>query len=243
MVNFDKKIIDWLDNIKIVDFQWESDPLILDEISLIIRNDKGENLHISVYNDGISNPYATLHTGKYNFSGDIDVSILDRIRILWESYDIWTEEYREKEIDMNDRYYLARFKNAQDFGVYENALAEIRSGRKMSHCMWFVFPQIVGLGHSHNTKFYSIKSADEARAYLEDELLSNRLKEICEALLELPNTDPCEVLGSPDWMKLGSSMTLFDYVSPNDVFAKVLNKYFAGSRDLRSLTIIRNIGK
>lgn len=144
---------------------------------------------------------------------------------------------------MADRFYLARFKNAQDFGVYEKALSEIRNGRKMSHWMWFILPQIVGLGHSYNTKFYSIKNGEEARAYLADELLGNRLREICEALLELPNTDPCEVFGTPDWMKLGSSMTLFDYVLPNDVFEKVLNKYFAGSRDLRSLSIIRNIGK
>lgn len=142
---------------------------------------------------------------------------------------------------MADRYYLARFKNAQDFGVYEKALQEIRSGRKMSHWMWFIFPQIVGFGHSYNTKFYSIKSADEARAYLEDPVLGSRLREICNALLDLQKTNPCEIFGKPDWMKLGSSMTLFDYVSPNDVFDKVLKQYFAGSRDLKSISIIRNL--
>ena len=144
---------------------------------------------------------------------------------------------------MADRYYLARFKNAQDFGVYEKALSEIKNGRKMSHWMWYIFPQIVGFGHSYNTKFYAIKCADEARAYLDDQLLGSRLREICAALLELPASDPGQVFGSPDWMKLGSSMTLFDYVSPGDVFAKVLDKYFAGSRDLNSLSKIRAIGR
>lgn len=142
---------------------------------------------------------------------------------------------------MADKYYLARFKNAQDFGVYEKALQEVKNGQKMSHWMWFIFPQIVGFGHSHNTKFYAIKSSDEARAYLEDDTLGARLREICSALLELPNSDPGEIFGFPDWMKLGSSMTLFDYVSPDDIFDKVLKKYFAGSRDLKSLAIIRHI--
>ena len=142
---------------------------------------------------------------------------------------------------MADKFFLTRFKNAQDFGVYEKALMEVRNGRKMSHWMWFIFPQIVGFGHSHNTKYYSIKSTEEARAYLEDPILGKRLREISEVLLELPNTDPAEIFGTPDWMKLGSSMTLFDYVSPHDVFAKVLDKYFAGSRDLRSLSIIKTL--
>lgn len=142
---------------------------------------------------------------------------------------------------MADGYYLTRFKNAQDFGVYERALEEVKNGRKMSHWMWFIFPQIVGFGHSHNTKFYAIKSSHEARGYLNDETLGARLREISAALMELPNSDPREIFGSPDWMKLRSSMTLFDYVSPNDIFESVLKKYFAGRRDFRSLSIIRRI--
>lgn len=142
---------------------------------------------------------------------------------------------------MADGFFLQRFKNAQDFGVYEKALQEIGNGRKMSHWMWFVFPQIVGFGNSYNTKYFAIKSAEEARAYFEDEILGSRLREICAALLELPETDPGKIFGFPDWMKLGSSMTLFDHVSPNDIFAKVLDKFFSGSRDLKSLSIIRNI--
>lgn len=144
---------------------------------------------------------------------------------------------------MEDRFSLQRFKNAQDFGVYDRALQEVKNGKKMSHWMWFVFPQIVGFGHSNNTKYYAIKSADEARAYLKDEILGTRLREMCEALIELPQSNPAEIFGNPDWMKLGSSMTLFDYVSPNDIFAKVLDKYFSGSRDLKSISIIRNISR
>lgn len=140
---------------------------------------------------------------------------------------------------MTDRYNLARFKEAQDFGVYEKALAEIMNGRKLSHWMWFIFPQIKGFGHSHNTLFYSIKCADEAKAYLEDELLAGRLREICHLLLDLPTTDPEEIFGNPDWIKLASSMTLFDYVSPNDIFSKVLDKFYSGSRDMKSLSFIR----
>lgn len=141
---------------------------------------------------------------------------------------------------MADRYYLARFRNAQDFGVYKKALEEVKRGRKTSHWMWFIFPQIVGFGHSHNTRFYAIKSLDEARAYLEDEVLGSRLKEISAALLELPTSNPSEIFAS-DWIKLGSSMTLFDYASPNDVFGKVLEKYFSSSRDLSTISIIRHI--
>ncbi len=140
---------------------------------------------------------------------------------------------------MEDRYYLARFKNAQDFGVYEKALQEVKNGRKMSHWMWFIFPQIAGLGHSHTTRFYAIKSAEEAKAYLKDEVLGPRLREICRALMELDGTEPVQVFGTPDWMKLQSCMTLFDYVSPNDIFNQVLCKYFNGKRDIRSLTAIR----
>lgn len=144
--------------------------------------------------------------------------------------------------------FLARFKNAQEFGVngsekgtYEQALAEIRNGKKTGHWMWYIFPQIVGFGHSHNTKYYAIKSKEGATAYLEDEILNKRMREICEAFLSLETNNPQEVFGFPDWMKLASSMTLFDYVSPNDIFDKVLKKFFSGSRDLKSISIIRNI--
>ena len=140
---------------------------------------------------------------------------------------------------MADRYYLARFRNAQSFGVYEKALQEVKQGRKVSHWMWFIFPQMRGFGHSRNTWFYGITCTDEAIAYLEDEILSTRLREICQALLDLEENDPRAVF-APDWIKLGSCMTLFDYVSPNDIFDKVLEKFFSKARDINTLTKIRN---
>lgn len=142
---------------------------------------------------------------------------------------------------MADRYFLTRFRNAQDFGVYETALKEVRKGKKTGHWMWFVFPQITGLGQSHNSRYYSIKSISEAKEYLADPILGSRLREICGELLKLDSSDPAKIFGFPDWMKLGSCMTLFDYVEPNDLFSRVLNKFFSGSRDLKSISIIRNL--
>lgn len=135
------------------------------------------------------------------------------------------------------RYFLTRFKNAQDFGVYKKALEEVKAGKKISHWMWFIFPQLRGFGHSRNTWYYGITCLDEAKAYLEDTLLSSRLREICQALLDSQITDPNQIFGH-DWIKLGSSMTLFDIVSPNDVFTKVLDKFFAGSRDLKTVSML-----
>lgn len=135
------------------------------------------------------------------------------------------------------RYFLTRFKNAQDFGVYKKALEEVKAGKKISHWMWFIFPQLRGFGHSRNTWYYGITCLDEAKAYLEDTLLSSRLREICQALLDSPITDPNQIF-SHDWIKLGSSMTLFDIASPDDIFTKVLDKFFAGSRDLKTVSML-----
>ena len=144
---------------------------------------------------------------------------------------------------MADRYYLARFRNAQDMGVYEKALEEIKNGRKMGHWMWFIFPQMRGFGHTRNTWFYGITCADEAKAYLADPVLGPRLREISQALMEIPQNDPRQVMGDIDWLKLGSCMTLFDHVSPNDIFDSVLKKFYAGSRDLKSLQLIAAANK
>lgn len=135
------------------------------------------------------------------------------------------------------RYFLTRFKNAQDFGVYKKALEEVKAGKKVSHWMWFIFPQLRGFGHSRNTWYYGITCLDEAKAYLEDTLLSSRLREICQALLDSQITDPNQIFGH-DWIKLGSSMTLFDIASPDDIFTKVLDKFFAGSRDLKTVSML-----
>jgi uncharacterized protein (DUF1810 family) len=140
---------------------------------------------------------------------------------------------------MADIYNLARFRSAQESGVYEKALEEIKSGRKMSHWIWFIFPQLRGFGNSRNTWFYGITGADEAEAYLADPVLGPRLREISEALTGLEQNDPRQVMGNPDWLKLCSCMTLFDYVSPNDVFDRVLHKFYAGIRDLKSLAMLK----
>lgn len=139
---------------------------------------------------------------------------------------------------MKKTYDLGRFVTAQDCGVYEQALSEMKRGKKVFHWMWFIFPQIKGLGLSAKNRYYSIASADEARAYLVDPILGPRLREITEAVKKLPGNDPKALLGTPDWMKLQSSMTLFDHISPNDIFSEVLAKYYNGVRDTRTLALL-----
>lgn len=139
---------------------------------------------------------------------------------------------------MNENYNLKRFIEAQE-GVYPVALRELREGRKRSHWMWYIFPQLKQLGHSYNAKYYGLSGVDEAAAYLAEPVLGQRLREVSTAILNLPTNDAHEVFGGIDSLKLRSSMTLFDLVSPNDVFARVLDKYFNGQRDNRTLTIIQ----
>ena len=139
---------------------------------------------------------------------------------------------------MSDDYQLGRFVEAQD-KVYNNVLSELRAGHKTSHWMWFVFPQIAGLGFSSTTQFYAIKSIDEARAYLQHPILGPRLIECCEAVLSVQGRSAHDIFGSPDDMKLKSSMTLFANASPADsVFGRVLDYYFAGERDNRTLQLL-----
>lgn len=114
---------------------------------------------------------------------------------------------------------------------YENALREIKQGYKRTHWVWFIFPQIYGLGMSPTAKYYEIKSIEEAQEFLNNEILGAHLIEICEALLTLDNDNPREILGYPDDLKLKSSMTLFNYIKPNDVFKKVLDKFYDGEED------------
>ena len=140
---------------------------------------------------------------------------------------------------MADRYFLARFKFAH-WRDYDQALKEIKQGKKVGHWMWYIFPQIVGFGHTEINFYYSIKSPKEAKAFLEDELLNAHIRELCQALLDSPINDQGEIFGK-DWVKLGSSMTLFDYVSPNDIFDKVLEKFCGGSRCTNSISFIRQI--
>lgn len=136
-----------------------------------------------------------------------------------------------------DEYNLTRFKEAQE-GVYPTALKEVREGYKRSHWMWFIFPQMRGLGRSYYANFYGISEAEEAKAYLDDPVLGPRLRDVSEELLKLETDDAGEVFGSIDSLKLRSSMTLFDFVEPDSVFARVLDKYFNGQRDNRTIKIL-----
>ncbi len=136
-----------------------------------------------------------------------------------------------------DRYNLSRFIDAQN-NVYPIALRELREGRKYSHWMWYIFPQLKYLGHSYNARFYGLSGIDEASEYLANPILEQRLREVSDIIFNLPINDAYEVFGGIDGMKLRSSMTLFDIVSPNDIFARVLDKYFNGQRDILTLKII-----
>jgi uncharacterized protein (DUF1810 family) len=134
---------------------------------------------------------------------------------------------------MNDEFELERFVSAQDRGgAYAAAVSELRAGRKTSHWMWFVFPQIGGLGHSAMARTYAISSLGEARAYLDHPVLGPRLVECCEILLNLGGRLAEDVFGSIDAMKLRSSMTLFTRAAPdNPIFDRVLAGYFDGVTD------------
>jgi uncharacterized protein (DUF1810 family) len=133
--------------------------------------------------------------------------------------------------ESNDRYDLKRFVRAQE-GAYERALAEIREGRKRSHWMWFIFPQIEGLGLSAMSQRYAIRSLSEARAYLDHPVLGPRLVTCVEALLHLENRSAAEIFGFPDDRKLRSCATLFAAVSAaGSPFHRLLDKYFKGEDD------------
>ncbi len=133
-------------------------------------------------------------------------------------------------------YDLERFKKAQR-GAYDDALAEIKRGRKNGHWMWYVFPQLSGLGMSATSLYYGIRGLDEAKAYFADPILGERLREISAVLLELTTNDPRAVFWSPDDMKLRSCMTLFSVAAPEcDVFKKVLDKFFGGKPDELTLS-------
>jgi uncharacterized protein (DUF1810 family) len=133
----------------------------------------------------------------------------------------------------DDPHDLGRFTAAQDAGgTYRSAVAELRAGRKTGHWMWFVFPQIAGLGHSAMSRRYAIASLVEARAYLDHDVLGPRLNECAQILTELDGSSPEQIFGSIDAQKLRSSMTLFARAAPGDsVFGAVLDRYFGGAAD------------
>src|SRR5262245_28494975 len=136
-----------------------------------------------------------------------------------------------------DPFDLGRFVCAQET-IFSKALTELTRGQKETHWMWFIFPQIDGLGSSRTAKLYAIKSRAEAEAYLRHPLLAPRLVQCCEALLGVDGKTASEVMGYPDDRKLRSSMTLFASLSgPDSVFHRVLEKYFRGQADQRTLDI------
>lgn len=133
---------------------------------------------------------------------------------------------------------LQRFLIAQETD-YKLALSEIKNGRKRSHWIWYIFPQIQGLGFSETSKYYAIENIDEAEVFLKHPILGSRLITICKALIHLKENNASEVMGSPDDMKLKSSMTLFSIVdNADEVFQAVLNKFFNGEKDQTTLQII-----
>ena len=135
---------------------------------------------------------------------------------------------------------VKRFLEAQNavYNGYKQALEEVKNGKKVSHWIWFVFPQMKGLGHSRMSEFYGIEDWDEAEDFLLNYTLNDRIHEISEALLQHQGISVNKIFGGIDAMKVRSSMTLFDSLSPNDVFAKVLDAFFEGKRDERTLELL-----
>ena len=133
---------------------------------------------------------------------------------------------------------LERFLEAQK-DSYETALREIKAGRKRSHWMWYIFPQIKGLGFSSIAQYYAIESFEEAVEYINHPVLGSRLLEITEALLTVDSNDPGRVMGYPDDLKLRSSLTLFYLASNKDVFKRVLDKFFNGEPDEKTMKILK----
>lgn len=138
---------------------------------------------------------------------------------------------------------LSRFLKAQEYS-YDQALREIRAGRKRSHWMWYIFPQIQGLGFSSTAQYYAIQDLSEAKDYLAHPILGARLKEISEALLELDGLSAHQIFGYPDDLKLCSCMTLFRMADLDcDIFEKVLEKYYDGEPDNLTVRILRELGR
>ncbi|HEX6073002.1 MAG TPA: DUF1810 domain-containing protein [Sphingomicrobium sp.] len=142
----------------------------------------------------------------------------------------------------SDPHNLQRFVDAQD-GIFDTALAELRAGRKQSHWMWFVFPQLAGLGRSSTARIYGIDSLAEARAYLDHPLLGSRLRESVDALMPWAGKrSPEDILGPVDAMKFRSCLTLFDRVAPGGLFENALNAFYGGQKDERTLALLASPG-
>jgi uncharacterized protein (DUF1810 family) len=141
----------------------------------------------------------------------------------------------------DDPFQLNRFINAQE-RIYAGVVKELRDGQKQSHWMWYIFPQIDGLAHSTTSKYYAIKSIEEAQRYLNHPILGMRLVECTETVLAIEGRSISQIFGYPDDMKLKSSTTLFAYVSAShSVFIRILDKYFKGERDGKTLQLLEKL--
>ena len=138
----------------------------------------------------------------------------------------------------NSPFNLNRFISAQE-KVYDRVLKELKNGYKRSHWMWYIFPQLDGLAQSTTSKYYAIKSREEALAYLNHPVLGSRLLECANTVLEGEGKTVSEIFGYPDNLKLKSSMTLFSEVATDSVFVRVLDKYFQGERDPKTLELLK----
>jgi uncharacterized protein (DUF1810 family) len=145
-------------------------------------------------------------------------------------------------VTSSDPYDLDRFVRAQA-ADYDQALSELREGKKRSHWMWYIFPQMEGLGLSPMSRQYAIKSADEARAYLDHPILGPRLQECATVVYDIDGRSAFDIFGAPDDMKLRSSATLFASVSGGGVFEQIIQKYFEGQHDEKTLQTLRSTGE
>lgn len=149
-------------------------------------------------------------------------------------------------VELNDKhdpskpFNLNRFISAQE-KVYDRVLTELKNGRKRSHWMWYIFPQLDGLAHSTTSKYYAIKSREEAIAYLNHPVLGARLRECAEAVLDVEGKTVSQIFGYPDALKLKSSMTLFSEVAAEPIFIRVIDKYFQGERDEKTLQLLNKL--
>ena len=176
------------------------------------------------------------------FYGGVPEEIARRVthnlpKVFYQILDAMRKETAYGQLKTAVNYDLERFLKAQVFD-YETALRELRAGEKQSHWIWYIFPQMKGLGHSYNASYYGISGLDEAKAYLAQETLGPRLREATKAVLEINGKTIGEIMPGIDALKLKSSMTLFDRVSPNDIFAQVLDKFFDGQRDEKTLKML-----
>ena len=152
--------------------------------------------------------------------------------IIWNTNDDEHLIISQDKEDTKDDYELSRFLRAQGYerNGYNDALQEVVDGHKYGHWIWYIFPQVKGLGHSDYSEYYGIGSKKEAAAYLKNDILGKRLREISSALLQVQGKTAVEIFGHTDAMKVKSCMTLFDIVSPHDIFERVLEKYYDGQR-------------